>query len=165
MQLAKPALDIGLYTNNVDAMLAFWQEQVHVEFSELLKVGGGLHQYPAQIRSGRRVEHDELVKHWLQSTQIVARCGEVIPHGKQDVDIVLQRQSPEQRSETVLVFSRIQGKQLFELIDDDQSPCRAFSPPCDCFNLIGSALQARATARAAGDRRRREGGARAAADR
>lgn len=45
MQLAKPALDIGLYTNNVDAMLAFWQEQVHVEFSELLKVGGGLHQH------------------------------------------------------------------------------------------------------------------------
>jgi predicted enzyme related to lactoylglutathione lyase len=45
MQLAKPALDIGLYTNDVDAMLAFWQEQVHVEFTELLKVGGGLHQH------------------------------------------------------------------------------------------------------------------------
>ena len=45
MQLAKPALDIGLYTNQVNAMLAFWQEQVQVPFSELLKVGGGLHQH------------------------------------------------------------------------------------------------------------------------
>ncbi|XOV84397.1 MAG: VOC family protein [bacterium] len=45
MELAKPALDVGLYTNDIDAMLAFWQEQVHVPYSELLKVGGGLHQH------------------------------------------------------------------------------------------------------------------------
>ena len=45
MELAKPALDIGLYTNQIDAMLAFWQEQVHVPYSELLKIGGGLHQH------------------------------------------------------------------------------------------------------------------------
>ena len=45
MQLAKPALDIGLYTNQLDAMLAFWQEQVQLPFDELLKVGGGLHQH------------------------------------------------------------------------------------------------------------------------
>ncbi len=45
MQLAKPALDIGLYTNQLDAMLAFWQEQAQVPFTELLKVGGGVHQH------------------------------------------------------------------------------------------------------------------------
>lgn len=45
MKLAKPALDIGLYTNQIDPMLAFWQEQVHVPYSELLKIGGGLHQH------------------------------------------------------------------------------------------------------------------------
>ena len=45
MQLAKPALDVGLYTNQLDAMLAFWQEQVQVPFSELLKVGNGVHQH------------------------------------------------------------------------------------------------------------------------
>ena len=45
MQLAKPALDIGLYTNNLDSMLAFWQHQVGVPFSELLPVGGGVHQH------------------------------------------------------------------------------------------------------------------------
>jgi catechol 2,3-dioxygenase-like lactoylglutathione lyase family enzyme len=45
MQLAKPALDIGLYTNQINDMLAFWQDQVQIPFSELLKVGGGLHQH------------------------------------------------------------------------------------------------------------------------
>lgn len=45
MELAKPALDIGLYTNQVDAALAFWQEQAHVPYSELLKIGGGQHQH------------------------------------------------------------------------------------------------------------------------
>ncbi len=45
MQLAKPAVDVGLYTNQLDAMLAFWQEQAGVPFAELLKVGGGVHQH------------------------------------------------------------------------------------------------------------------------
>ena len=45
MQLAKPAVDLGLYTNDLDAMLAFWQEQAHVPFAELLKIGGGQHQH------------------------------------------------------------------------------------------------------------------------
>lgn len=45
MQLAKPALDVGLYTNNLDPMLAFWQEQAGVPFAELLPVGGGVHQH------------------------------------------------------------------------------------------------------------------------
>lgn len=45
MQLAKPALDVGLYTNNLDAMLAFWQNEAHVLFSELLPLGGGVRQH------------------------------------------------------------------------------------------------------------------------
>jgi len=49
MRLAKTALDVGLYTNQLDATLAFWQEQAQVPFAELLKVGGGLHQYRHQI--------------------------------------------------------------------------------------------------------------------
>lgn len=45
MELAKPAVDVGLYTNDLDAMLAFWQEQAHTPFTELLKIGGGQHQH------------------------------------------------------------------------------------------------------------------------
>ena len=44
MQLVKPALDIGLYTNDLDPMLAFWQQQAGLRFSELLPVDGGVHQ-------------------------------------------------------------------------------------------------------------------------
>ena len=45
MQLVKPALEIGLYTNDLDPMLAFWQQQAGLRFSELLPVGGGVHQH------------------------------------------------------------------------------------------------------------------------
>jgi lactoylglutathione lyase len=44
IELAKPAIDVGLYTNNREAMLEFWQGVVHLPFSELLRVGGGVHQ-------------------------------------------------------------------------------------------------------------------------
>ena len=45
MNLAKPALDVGLYTNQLEAMLAFWQNKAHATFTELLPVGGGVHQH------------------------------------------------------------------------------------------------------------------------
>ena len=45
MQLAKPALDVGLFTNDIDAQLRFWQQDMQVAFDHLLPVGGGLHQH------------------------------------------------------------------------------------------------------------------------
>ena len=45
IKLAKPALDVGLATNQLDAMLAFWQEQAQVPFSEMLPLGGGARQH------------------------------------------------------------------------------------------------------------------------
>ncbi|MBE7637619.1 VOC family protein [Sneathiella sp. P13V-1] len=45
MKLAKQHLDIGLYTNNKDAMLEFWQTVVGLEFDHLGKLGGGIHQH------------------------------------------------------------------------------------------------------------------------
>ena len=44
MRIAKPALDLGLYTNQRDPMLRFWQQTIGLEFSETLPVGGGVHQ-------------------------------------------------------------------------------------------------------------------------
>ncbi len=44
MNLAKSALDIGLATNQRDAMLAFWQSEIGLPFSETLPVGRGVHQ-------------------------------------------------------------------------------------------------------------------------
>jgi catechol 2,3-dioxygenase-like lactoylglutathione lyase family enzyme len=45
IELAKPAIDVGLFTNDKDGVLAFWQGKVGVPFSELLPVGGGVHQH------------------------------------------------------------------------------------------------------------------------
>ncbi|MEZ5595910.1 MAG: hypothetical protein R3E84_05885 [Pseudomonadales bacterium] len=45
MQLAKPAIDVGLFTNQADDMLDFWQNTAHIAFSELLPLGNGLRQH------------------------------------------------------------------------------------------------------------------------
>ncbi|WP_169543208.1 VOC family protein [Sneathiella aquimaris] len=45
MDLAKQHLDIGLYTNNKDAMLEFWQQEIGLPFDHLGKLGGGIHQH------------------------------------------------------------------------------------------------------------------------
>lgn len=43
--LAKPAVDVGLFTQHRDPMLRFWQQEAGVPFSEMLPLGGGLQQH------------------------------------------------------------------------------------------------------------------------
>lgn len=45
MKLAKPSLDFGLYTNERDAMLRFWQRDIGLPFQETLPAGRGVHQH------------------------------------------------------------------------------------------------------------------------
>jgi lactoylglutathione lyase len=45
VHLAKPHLDVGLFTNNTDAMLAFWRDHVRLPYEEMLPMGGGLQQH------------------------------------------------------------------------------------------------------------------------
>ena len=45
MKLAKPFIDVGVQTNQRDAMLDFWKKEVGLPYEELLKVGGGNHQH------------------------------------------------------------------------------------------------------------------------
>ena len=45
MRLAKLTFDIGLATNNLEAMLQFWQNEVGATFDHLLKVRSGMNQY------------------------------------------------------------------------------------------------------------------------
>jgi lactoylglutathione lyase len=45
MELAKDCLDVGLYTDNYDAMRAFYVDRLGLPYEELLKVGGGIHQH------------------------------------------------------------------------------------------------------------------------
>lgn len=45
LELAKPALDVGLFTNHLPRLLPFWQQEARAPFSELLPLGGGLRQH------------------------------------------------------------------------------------------------------------------------
>jgi len=45
MQLAKPHLDVGLFSNKRDEQLAFWQGTVGLSYDHLGKVGGGVQQH------------------------------------------------------------------------------------------------------------------------
>ena len=45
MKLAKDCIDVGVYTNQGDEMLAFWANEVGLPYEELLKAGGGVHQH------------------------------------------------------------------------------------------------------------------------
>lgn len=44
MKLAKNCIDVGLFTNNGEAMLRFWQDEVGLPFEEMLAVGGCIRQ-------------------------------------------------------------------------------------------------------------------------
>jgi catechol 2,3-dioxygenase-like lactoylglutathione lyase family enzyme len=45
MEMAKKQIDVGLYTNQTDAMLAFWQTEVGLRLEEMLPLGQGVRQY------------------------------------------------------------------------------------------------------------------------
>src|ERR1700687_1657048 len=45
MQLAKPRIDIGLNTNRLEPMLAFWQQEVGLPFDHMLAVQPGMRQH------------------------------------------------------------------------------------------------------------------------
>ncbi|MBI5947722.1 MAG: VOC family protein [Chloroflexi bacterium] len=44
MKLAKQHVDVGLFTNNAEAMMRFWQGEVGLPFEETLPLGGGMRQ-------------------------------------------------------------------------------------------------------------------------
>jgi predicted enzyme related to lactoylglutathione lyase len=45
MQLAKKQIDVGLYTNQTESMLEFWQTQVGLPIEEMQPLGQGVRQY------------------------------------------------------------------------------------------------------------------------
>lgn len=43
--IAKPSIDIGLFTNQLDPMLNFWRERIGLRFDHMLPTGGGVRQH------------------------------------------------------------------------------------------------------------------------
>src|SRR5690349_10665360 len=44
MDLAKPHMDIGLFTNRREEQLEFWQRTIDLEYDHMGKLGGGIQQ-------------------------------------------------------------------------------------------------------------------------
>jgi lactoylglutathione lyase len=45
MDLKRPQVDVGIFTNNIDAMKAFYGDNLGLEFESLMPVGGGFKQH------------------------------------------------------------------------------------------------------------------------
>jgi len=52
VRLAKQHLDVGLFTNDLEPMLEFWQGAVGLPFEEVLPTGGGGHQHRHGLNGG-----------------------------------------------------------------------------------------------------------------
>ncbi len=52
MELAKRHLDLGLYTNNKEEMLDFWQNKIGLAYDHMGKLGGGVQQHRHFLGAG-----------------------------------------------------------------------------------------------------------------
>lgn len=89
--LAKDALDIGLFTNQLEPMLAFWQDEVGLPFDHMLPVGGGVRQYRHELDGAvLKLNHarDDLAEASAGGYQrlILARDGLTAPKDLADPD-------------------------------------------------------------------------------
>lgn len=50
--ISKDCIDVGLFTNQLDPMLAFWRERVGLNFDHMLPVGGGIRQHRLEFETG-----------------------------------------------------------------------------------------------------------------
>ena len=91
MKLAKPRIDVGLYTNRKDEMLAFWRDEVGLPYEELLPMGGGVQQHRLGLAgSVLKLNHsrdplpDEPRAGYRELT--IARAGLTVPKSLVDPD-------------------------------------------------------------------------------
>jgi len=52
LEIVKPALDVGVQTNDLPAHQAFWGDDLGLRYDHLLKVGGGVHQHRYDLHGG-----------------------------------------------------------------------------------------------------------------
>jgi catechol 2,3-dioxygenase-like lactoylglutathione lyase family enzyme len=91
MQLAKPVIDVGLSTNNLEPMLRFWQQDAGIRFDHVLPVSRGQKQYRFDERGSviKLNHHAERLPEALPSGYrelIIAREGLQNPRRMLDSD-------------------------------------------------------------------------------
>lgn len=52
LEVAKPALDVGIQTDDLEAHQAFWGDELGLRFDHVLPVGGGVHQHRYDLHGG-----------------------------------------------------------------------------------------------------------------
>lgn len=52
LEIVKPAIDVGIQTNDLAAHQAFWGDELGLAFDHVLKVGGGVHQHRYDLHGG-----------------------------------------------------------------------------------------------------------------
>ena len=73
MDLAKPRIDVGLFTTKLEPMLDFWQNEIGLPFDHMLPLGGGVRQHRHDLLgSVLKINHSrhELPQHVLQLVPI-----------------------------------------------------------------------------------------------
>jgi len=91
VNLSKPRVDVGLNTNNLEPMLAFWQNEVGAPFDHVLPIQSGLKQHRHDLNgSVLKINHyrDPLPERPRAGYHevIVARAGLAAPRSLEDPD-------------------------------------------------------------------------------
>jgi lactoylglutathione lyase len=91
VKLAKPRVDVGLNTNNLEPMLAFWQNEVGASFDHVLPIGPGLRQHRHDLNgSVLKINHyrEPLPPRAASGYHevIVARSALAVPKSLEDPD-------------------------------------------------------------------------------
>ncbi|MGH7864993.1 MAG: VOC family protein [Candidatus Binataceae bacterium] len=105
MELAKPCIDVGLFTNRLEEMRAFWGAKLGLPFEEILALGGGAKQHrfgllgsvlkmnhardplPPRIAGGYKkiTIADPRTPHSIDMRDPDGNEVELVPSGKRDV--------------------------------------------------------------------------------
>jgi len=101
--LAKDCLDVGLFTNQLEPMLAFWQSDIGLAFDHMLPLGGGVRQHRHDFESAvLKLNHarDSLASAVPGGIQrlIIARDGLTAPRDLVDPDGNQVRLVPKQET-------------------------------------------------------------------
>jgi predicted enzyme related to lactoylglutathione lyase len=91
LNLAKPRVDIGLNTNNLEAMLAFWQQEAGLTFDHILPIRKGMNQHRHDaLGSVVKINHYDAPLPNLPpsgySELLIARAGLTAPKQLRDPD-------------------------------------------------------------------------------
>ncbi len=93
MELAKPRVDIGLYTNNLDPMLHFWQGDAGLRFDHVL-----------QIRRGQKQHRHDALGSVVKINHYVEQLPAPPPSGYRELIVAQQDRTEPERLQLMTLF-------------------------------------------------------------